>query len=93
MAEFSWKKMEIGGLEKAGSSKEFKTGSWKSFEPVWDKDKCIHCMICVIDCPENCIRTKDAKRLETDLDYCKGCGICEKVCPVKCIKMKEEGSK
>ena len=86
----SWKEMDIGGLTEAGSSLKFKTGSWKSFKPIWDKGKCIHCMICVVDCPENCIPTKSDKREETDLDYCKGCGICMAVCPVKCIKMEEE---
>ena len=86
----SWKNMDIGAIEEAGSSSKFKTGSWKSFEPIWDSTKCIHCMICVINCPDNCIPSKDDKRLETDLSYCKGCGICAFVCPVKCIKMEEE---
>ncbi len=85
--------LEIGSLIKAGTSKGFKTGSWKSFRPVWMKEKCISCMMCVINCPEDCIPSKDGKRSETDLDMCKGCGICAEVCPVKCIKMvvdKEE---
>ncbi|MBT4824414.1 4Fe-4S binding protein [Candidatus Woesearchaeota archaeon] len=92
----TYKEIPIGGLiEKAGSSVEFKTGDWKAFKPVWDKEKCIHCMICPVLCPEDCIpviKGKDPKRKETDFDYCKGCGICAKVCPVKCIKMIEEGS-
>ncbi len=82
--------MEIGGLTEPASSLKFKTGPWKSFRPIWDKAKCIHCMICVVDCPENCIPSKDGKRKETDFDFCKGCAICAEVCPVKCIKMEEE---
>ncbi|MEA3378926.1 MAG: 4Fe-4S binding protein [Nanoarchaeota archaeon] len=79
-----------GAKVEAGSSKDFKTGDWRTLKPEWDKDKCIHCMKCVIFCPENCIKVKNGKRLETNFDYCKGCGICADVCPVKCIKMKME---
>ncbi len=86
----SYKEIPIGGLTEAGSSIKFKTGDWRSLRPVWDSKKCTHCMICVIDCPDNCILTKGGKRLETDFDFCKGCGICDSVCPVKCIKMEEE---
>lgn len=91
----SAKEIPIGGLiDEAGSSKKFKTGDWRSFRPIWDKEKCIHCMMCVCLCPDNSIPTKgsgnDIKRKETDLEYCKGCGICADICPVKCIKMEEE---
>ncbi len=89
----SWKEMDIGGITEPASSLKFKTGSWKSFKPIWDKKKCIHCMICVVNCPENCIQTKNNKREETNLDFCKGCKICAEVCPVKCIKMGEETKK
>jgi len=89
----TWKEMEIGSLTEPASSLKFKTGSWKSFKPVWDKKKCIHCMTCVVDCPENCIPAKNGKREETDFDMCKGCKICAEVCPVKCIKMVEETTK
>ena len=78
-----------GIIDKPGSSKNYKTGSWRSQRPVWDKKKCIQCLVCVNYCPENCIPLKEDKRVETDFDYCKGCGICAQVCPVKAIKMKE----
>ncbi len=81
----------IGGLiDEAGSSSNFKTGDWRSFRPIIDEPKCIHCMLCVISCPEDCINSKEGKRKEIYFDYCKGCGICANVCPVKCIKMEEE---
>jgi pyruvate ferredoxin oxidoreductase delta subunit len=95
MALKTYKEIPIGGMiEEAGSSKDFKTGEWKTFVPVWDKEKCTQCMICPVLCPEDCIPVKkgeNPERLETDFDYCKGCGICANVCPVKCIEMKEPG--
>jgi 2-oxoacid:acceptor oxidoreductase delta subunit (pyruvate/2-ketoisovalerate family) len=80
----------MSGTVKAGSSKEFKTGSWRTLEPKYDKEKCTNCMFCVVFCPEDCIKAKDGKRLETDYDYCKGCGICAVECPIKCIRMEEK---
>lgn len=55
--------IEEGGIiDKAKSSKNFKTGSWRTFKPVIDESKCIHCMHCVLNCPENCINiTKEKK--------------------------------
>ena len=85
------KDIPVGGtITCPGSSQLNKTGSWKSFRPVWDPNKCTHCMICAVFCPEDCIPAKEGKRLETNLDFCKGCGICAKECPVKAITMKED---
>ena len=87
-----WKELPIGAIiVEPGSSRKFKTGDWKSFRPVWIEEKCTQCMICVPNCPEDCIPRKEGKRLDTDLSICKGCGICAQVCPVKCIEMKPEG--
>jgi len=91
----SAKEIPIGGLiDDPGSSKKFKTGDWRSFRPITDFKKCIHCMQCVINCPDDSIPTEGSgnniKRKETDWDSCKGCGICSNICPVKCIKMEEE---
>jgi 2-oxoacid:acceptor oxidoreductase delta subunit (pyruvate/2-ketoisovalerate family) len=71
---------------KAGSSISNKTGGWRTFKPVRDKEKCIKCMKCWQFCPDACIN----KEIITDYDYCKGCGICAEVCPVKCIRMIKE---
>jgi len=87
----SSKEIPIGGIiDQPGSSKEYKTGGWRSFRPVRDVQKCIHCAMCVVNCPENCISFSEGKVGDADLDYCKGCGICAEVCPVKCIKMEKE---
>lgn len=82
------KQIPIGGIiDKPGSSKEYKTGSWRSSKPVREAKRCIHCNFCAIYCPENCIPVKAGKVGDADLKYCKGCGICAEVCPVKCIRM------
>ncbi len=87
----SWEELPIGGkIIKPGNSKEYKTGNWRTFRPVTDFNKCIHCMKCWVVCPDNAIKVKDGKKTGTDLDFCKGCGLCAEVCPVKCIEMKRE---
>jgi len=64
---------------------------WRVYRPVVDYDKCIHCKICWISCPETAIswRTEDNS---PSIDYrvCKGCGICPHECPVKAIEFKRE---
>jgi len=69
-----------------GSMVENKTGSWKVFQPKYDKEKCTMCLICWWACPEGCVyRTKD--KMQFDMSYCKGCGICANECPVEAIAM------
>ncbi len=83
----SVKEIKTGWSVSSGSSLNYKTGGWKTFKPVIDLKKCIHCMRCVMYCPDICIKTKNDKRGDVDLDYCKGCGICVSVCPAKAVKM------
>lgn len=89
--------LPAGGILEAGTAQNFKTGSWRSLRPVWNKDKCIHCLTCWIYCPDSAIKiAPDAKKTTVitgiDYDFCKGCGICAKECPVKiqAITMEEE---
>lgn len=81
---------------KPGSTKQIKTGSWKTYLPVTDHKRCIGCGTCELYCPEGIIhpikkKSKTGKPIyDSDLNYCKGCGLCAEVCPVKCITMKLE---
>ena len=79
-----------------GSSRQNKTGSWRTYRPVIDKEKCIACGMCSLVCPDDC-PAKTAKKnskgkvyYEIDYDYCKGCGLCAAECPVKAITMELE---
>ena len=63
-----------------------KTGTWRTFRPVVDREACNECGLCRQYCPDGTID----ENLEIDLDYCKGCGICAKECPKKAITMVRE---
>jgi pyruvate ferredoxin oxidoreductase delta subunit len=85
-----WKSLPVGGtILEAGSSLKYKTGDWRSFKPLVDKEKCVNCLLCWIYCPDGSIFRMD-KWVEVNYDYCKGCGICAHECPKQAIKMVEE---
>ena len=70
--------LPAGGILEAGTAQNFKTGSWRSLRPVWNKDKCIHCLTCWIFCPDSAIKiAPDPKKTTVvtgiDYDFCKGC--------------------
>jgi len=78
------------------TSRENKTGDWRSFKPILHEEKCIKCGLCQSYCPEGCISGLENKNIaerqfpKTDYDYCKGCGICANECPKKAIDMVQE---
>ncbi|WP_054847571.1 4Fe-4S binding protein [Methanoculleus chikugoensis] len=56
-----------------------KTGTWRTFRPVVDKETCNACGLCAQYCPDGGVIDEE---LNIDLDYCKGgCGICANECP------------
>lgn len=89
----TWKEIPIGGLiTEAGNTEDYETGSWRSHRPIVDMDRCSHCMICWVYCPDSSIMVKDGKLAGIDYAHCKGCGICAHECPRKAITMVEEAS-
>lgn len=86
-----WRDIPRGGLiTEAGNSEHYKTGSWRSLRPIRDEQKCTHCMICWVYCPDSSIIVEEGKMKGIDYDHCKGCGICAAECPTKAIVMIEE---
>ena len=82
--EKGWKDIPIGGLiVEPGNSETYDTGSWRTYVPVLDKEKCINCLRCWILCPDNAVIVKDGKNEGYDLMHCKGCGVCAHECPPK----------
>ena len=75
-------------------SKGDKTGSWRTqLKPKFLQKDCIACKMCLLICPEGCIRGKEKNTYFTDYNYCKGCGLCAITCPKKDIEMVEEESR
>ncbi|MFX1257519.1 MAG: pyruvate synthase subunit PorD [Promethearchaeota archaeon] len=86
-----WKEIPEGGLIiEPGNSMEYKTGSWRAQKPIRNEEKCLHCLVCWIFCPDGAIIVENEKIKEINYDYCKGCGICANECPIQAISMEEE---
>ena len=88
-----WRDIPRGGaVMEPGCSERVNTGSWRTYVPIRDMKKCIHCLRCWIFCPDSAVLAKNGKIVGTDLVHCKGCGICAKECPPKvtAIVMKLE---
>jgi len=73
-----------------GSTTKNKTGSWRTFKPVVDINKCTGCNLCDMHCPDSAIKVGKDKKAHVNYDYCKGCGICAEICPVKAIAMERD---
>ena len=88
-----WKEIPLGGLIlEPGNSVAYETGGWRNQRPILDAEKCAHCMICWIYCPEAAIQVEEGKVIGIDLRYCKGCGVCATECPRQAIEMVEEAA-
>ena len=87
----SWKELETGVvILEPGSSVQYQSGTWRTFRPIIDMEKCTHCMLCWVYCPDSSIMVNDSKVIGIDYEHCKGCGICARECPREAISMVEE---
>ena len=64
-----------------------KTGFWRTFKPIINREKCVKCLLCWLYCPEGAILRTNDDDVIVNYDYCKGCGICANECPRKAIEM------
>lgn len=79
--ETTWQNVTHGAImPDAGNAEDFNTGDWRSMRPIWHEDKCKHCMLCWVVCPDNSIIPKDGKIDHFDYEHCKGCGVCTAQC-------------
>ncbi|MEM3401488.1 MAG: 2-oxoacid:acceptor oxidoreductase family protein [Nitrososphaerota archaeon] len=67
-----------------------KTGSWRVFTPIVDKNLCTACGICYIYCPEACISLDEQGYPVINYNNCKGCLVCTVECPRRAIKTERE---
>ena len=67
-----------------------KTGTWRTFRPIIDEEKCVKCHMCWLYCPDAAIELDEDGFPHVNYDYCKGCGICANECPRKAIEMVRE---
>ena len=91
--KLGWKELPECDILEPGTAKNFKTGDWRDSRPVHNREKCISCFTCWINCPDSAIITKDGKVIGIDYDHCKGCGICARECPPKVCAMTMEAEK
>jgi len=90
-ADSGWRELPIGGyVAEAGSSIKTQTGAWRSNVPILDLEKCSHCMLCWLFCPDDSVMVEDLRVTGFDLAHCKGCGICAEEGPLNAITMEEQ---
>ena len=66
--------------------------------PVLDRDKCIHCGLCDLVCPDYCLAWGEGEEggkyerelMGVDYRYCKGCLRCVESCPTGALSKETE---
>ncbi|MHA1370270.1 MAG: 4Fe-4S binding protein [Promethearchaeota archaeon] len=88
-------KSVIAAVQHPSEGEAGNTGSWRTFKPLINKEKCIltrsekaNCHFCWMYCPEIAIKRERPPIIK--YEYCKGCGICSTECPHGAIQMVEE---
>ena len=83
-------KINIAAINRVpGSSRNYKTGTWRTMRPVVILEKCKKCGKCEIYCPDAAIHVREEGAV-VNYDFCKGCGICAQECPFDAIEMESE---
>ncbi|NLK25046.1 MAG: 4Fe-4S binding protein [Euryarchaeota archaeon] len=73
------------------TTEDMPTGTWRTFRPIIDEDRCLRCYFCWKFCPDLSVLVAREGDLPTiDYEHCKGCGICANECPSGAIRMERE---
>src|SRR5262245_58597910 len=72
------------------NSPERKTGSWRQFRPVLQRERCSRCWVCFVRCPDAAITLDPEDYPVVDLDVCKGCLLCAHECPTHAFSLERE---
>jgi pyruvate ferredoxin oxidoreductase gamma subunit len=67
-----------------------KTGDWRVMRPSINLDRCTHCWICFLNCPDGAITLGAADTPQIDYGVCKGCLLCAEECPISAIEINRE---
>jgi pyruvate ferredoxin oxidoreductase gamma subunit len=67
-----------------------KTGDWRVMRPLIDAERCTHCWICFVNCPDGAVALDSSALPQIDYGVCKGCLICAEECPVDAITTTRE---
>lgn len=98
---YGWKTQPIGGLIPVAGNSAWNNmaTSRMGFIPVYHEDKCIHCGVCDLVCPDICLvwgKNTDTKSkikiklMGIDYRYCKGCMRCVDSCPTSALTKEAE---
>ena len=66
--------------------------------PIFNRERCIHCGLCDLVCPDFCLAWQDGEKggrferelMGVDYRYCKGCMRCVESCPASAMTRKAE---
>ena len=56
-----------------------------------DRNICVSCGACVLDCPRDAIEIFKGCHAVVDLEKCVGCGLCYRACPAGAISISDVG--
>lgn len=93
---FGYLEAPIGGaiLEPGNSIARHLSTSREGFVPELLLDKCVHCGLCDIVCPDLCLVWEESadgvRLLGIDYRYCKGCRKCVEACPTGAMVERRE---
>jgi pyruvate ferredoxin oxidoreductase gamma subunit len=73
-----------------GNAPQRRTGNWRQFRPVLQRQRCTRCWLCFVWCPEAAISLDAEDYPQVDYEVCKGCLLCAHECPTQAFSVEKE---